>query len=284
MVVYPQKPLPLAYADLLHRVINRNGIHIVYPLGRQYGVSLPGTINMFDGFTVRVIGYTIDPGPVYEIAIGGSDRVAYALMKWYEYKPLALLKPSSGASFSKEGNQPYYYSDYYSFAVRARHDLANGPSYQTIEFETALNAVAFSWHGANHWETLQYGTNVHLSKHCYDDLASDFPAATGLDPYLNFVQMEVGSIAHFSGIYSGPDEIRVISPGAVRDLGKPVHAGVSIRIAVTKTLNNFTFLADYATEPVVATYNDLVIVGHEFVPHFTMNFNIRHVYVEVYTE
>ncbi|KAL3184031.1 hypothetical protein MRX96_006343 [Rhipicephalus microplus] len=91
--------------------------------------------------------------------------------------------------------------------------------------------------------------------------------------------MEVGSIAHFSGIYSGPDEIRVISPGAVRDLGKPVHAGVSIRIAVTKTLNNFTFLADYATEPVVATYNDLVIVGHEFVPHFTMNFNIRHVYV-----
>ncbi|KAH8029967.1 hypothetical protein HPB51_006173 [Rhipicephalus microplus] len=84
-----------------------------------------------EGSTAPISANTVTSRLVaYEIAIGGSDRVAYALMKWYEYKPLALLKPSSGASFSKEGNQPYYYSDYYSFAVRARHDLANGPSYQ----------------------------------------------------------------------------------------------------------------------------------------------------------
>ncbi|KAL1415410.1 hypothetical protein MTO96_006834 [Rhipicephalus appendiculatus] len=104
------------------------------------------------------------------------------------------------------------------------------------------------------------------------------------DPYLeHFVRMEVGTLANFSGIYNGPDEIRIIAPGGVRDLGRPVHSGITIRITVRKTLDNFTFLADYSTEPVVGSYRDLVLSGHEYLPRFSMNFNIRHVYLEVYT-
>ncbi|KAL3248300.1 hypothetical protein MRX96_056562 [Rhipicephalus microplus] len=101
-----------------------------------------------------------------------------------------------------------------------------------------------------------------------------------MDPYLNhFVQMEVGTVAHYSGIYTGPNEIAVVAPGGVRDLGRPKHSGTVIRIAIRKTLNNYTFFADYATEPVIGKYQDLVVSGHEYTPRFSMNFNIRHVYM-----
>lgn len=279
----PLKALPVEYADLRRRVMNENGIHIIYPLGRDYGLSLDGSMDMFEGLTIRVIGYTYYPGSNYEIAIGGRDRVAYALMKWSGNYPYALLKPSSGRAYYETGSEAHYYGDAYSFAIRARYDNSKGESYQTIIFESSLNAVAFSWYGATHWEILHSGSNVHLSKHIYVVSPFVLPLETGLDKILKFVKMEIGTIAHYSGIYKGPSEIRVIAPGAVRDLARPVHSGITVRITVRKTMDYILFFADYATEPVVAQYRDLVTAGQDFVPHFTPNFNVRHVYVEVYT-
>ncbi|KAL1446891.1 hypothetical protein MTO96_028708 [Rhipicephalus appendiculatus] len=63
--------------------------------------------------------------------------------------------------------------------------------------------------------------------------------------------------------------IRIMATGAVRDLGRPAHSGLTIRIAVRKTLHNFTFSTDYGTEPVVGKYQDLVVSGHEYVPRFS---------------
>ncbi|KAL3184027.1 hypothetical protein MRX96_006339 [Rhipicephalus microplus] len=126
----PLKALPVEYADLRRRVMNENGIHIIYPLGRDYGLSLDGSMDMFEGLTIRVIGYTYYPGSNYEIAIGGRDRVAYALMKWSGNYPYALLKPSSGRAYYETGSEAHYYGDAYSFAIRARYDNSKGESYQ----------------------------------------------------------------------------------------------------------------------------------------------------------
>ncbi|KAL1473092.1 hypothetical protein MTO96_038934 [Rhipicephalus appendiculatus] len=218
----------------------------------------------------------------YEFGVRGQGG-AYAFVKFDDSKPNAHVKPSSGKIEWEGTNQTYYYGDYYSFAIRGATDTSKGASYQAYVFDYKAIAIAFSWYGAKHYEYLYHENCVHLSKHYYDWPPSEFPTSTGLDPYLDhFVQMEVGTLAHYSGIYNGPDIIRIIAPGGVRDLGRPVHSGITIRITVRKTLDNFSFFADYGTEPSVAKYQDLVVSGHEYVPHFSMNFNIRHVYLEVY--
>lgn len=264
--------------------MNENGIHVIYPMGRDKSINHPGGFDMYEGFTLRVIGYVINPRATYEHAIGKGH--AYALMKIDQSSGQALSyahPASKDSGISQREGRYYSYGDYYSFAVRGAYDSVKHDSYQMVEFERILDAVAFSWYGVGHWETLN-GSCVHLSKHYYDWPPSKFPTSTGLDPYLRtFVIMEVGTLAHFSGIYNGPDEIRIIAEGGVQDLGRPVNSGITIRIAVRKTLNNFTFFADYNTDPVVGNYRDLVTSGHNYVPRFSMNFNIRHVYMEVYT-
>lgn len=282
MTASPHNPLPPHIYELRHNVINNNGIHIIYPLGRDYSISFKGTIDAYEGFTIRVIAYTIDAGPTYEHAIAGSGG-AYALIKFYNHKPLAVMQPRSGNSYSQEKNDWHGYGRFFSFAIRARGDSYYGQSFQCLVNNGSISAVAFPWSGVRHWETMRTGTNVHLSLHAGDEDNAQFPTSTGLDPYLkHFVSMEPGTIAHYTGIYNGSNEVTIIATGAVKDLGRPTNAGVTIRIAIRKTLDTYTFFPDYGTEPVVAALYNLVPSGHDYVPRFSNNFNIRHVYMEVY--
>ncbi|XP_075730634.1 uncharacterized protein LOC142772319 [Rhipicephalus microplus] len=183
---------------------------------------------MYEGLTIRVIGYTLYPGSNYEIAIGGSDKRSFALWKWNGNYAYAFLKPTSGDLLYSLGTKPYYYGDHYSFAIRAQSDGVRGAAYQTINYETVWNAVAFSWYGAFHWEIIGPGTNMHLSKHIYVTSPATLPMESGLDSILKFVRMEIGTVAHYSGTYKGPSEIRVIAPGAVKDLARPVNSEITI--------------------------------------------------------
>ncbi|XP_070390882.1 uncharacterized protein [Dermacentor albipictus] len=103
------------------------------------------------------------------------------------------------------------------------------------------------------------------------------------DPFLNhFVLMEFGTIAHYTGEYIGTGEITVIAAGAVRDMGRPEHSGMTIRISIRKTLGRYIFFPDYLSRPVVAAFHDLVSTGHHYVPRFSKNFNVRQVHMEVF--
>lgn len=282
MSVSPQDPLPPHVYELRHKIINNNGIHIIYPLGRDFAITFKDYIDVYEGFTIRIIAYTLDSGPTYEHAIGGQQG-AYALVKFYYNKPLAVMQPRSGNSYSQERNDYHGYGRFFTFAIRARDDSYYGQSFQCLVDNDSISAVAFPWSGVRHWETMRRGTNVHLSIHAGDEDGALFPTSTGLDPFLtHFVCMQTGTIAHYTGIYNGSNEIRIMATGAVKDLGRPKNAGVTIRIAIRKTLDTYTFFPDYGTEPVVAAFYNLLPSGHEYVPRFSNNFNIRQVYMEVY--
>ncbi|XP_070390881.1 uncharacterized protein [Dermacentor albipictus] len=78
------------------------------------------------------------------------------------------------------------------------------------------------------------------------------------------------------------DSITVIAAGAVRDMGRPEHSGMTIRISIRKTLGRYIFFPDYLSRPVVAAFHDLVSTGHHYVPRFSKNFNVRQVHMEVF--
>ncbi|XP_070390879.1 uncharacterized protein [Dermacentor albipictus] len=138
--------------------------------------------------------------------------------------------------------------------------------------------------GVFHFETMHKGSIVHLSKHVAVEGGTErFPRSSGLDPFLNhFVLMEFGTIAHYTGEYIGTGEITVIAAGAVRDMGRPEHSGMTIRISIRKTLGRYIFFPDYLSRPVVAAFHDLVSTGHHYVPRFSKNFNVRQVHMEVF--
>ncbi|KAL1430192.1 hypothetical protein MTO96_015308 [Rhipicephalus appendiculatus] len=98
---------------------------------------------MYEGFTLRVIGFTVSPQELYEHAVGGKAG-GFALMKWQHSKSFALAKPVSGDEAGQPGYRTYTYGDYYSFALRAASDK-NGEAYQMYEFDYKLLAMGFPW-------------------------------------------------------------------------------------------------------------------------------------------
>ncbi|KAL3224146.1 hypothetical protein MRX96_026728 [Rhipicephalus microplus] len=73
--------------------------------------------------------------------------------------------------------------------------------------------------------------------------------------------------------------IRIHAPGAVSDLGKPGISGISVKIGVRKNFKMFVFYADYGKGPVLASFGKLMNIGHNYVPRFSLNFNVRHIVI-----
>ncbi|KAL1430191.1 hypothetical protein MTO96_015307 [Rhipicephalus appendiculatus] len=157
--------------------MNENGIHVIYPMGRDKGITYPGTFNMYKGFALRVIGYVNNPYITYEHAVGQAN--AYALMKFNNGHGHSAARPISGNVADKDGSRAYYYGDYYSFAIRGEYGTRK-EAYQTFDFEDKLGAMEFPWYGAKHFEYLVKRSCVHLSKHFCDWPPADFPTSTGL--------------------------------------------------------------------------------------------------------
>ncbi|XP_065310147.1 uncharacterized protein [Dermacentor albipictus] len=283
MAVSPHTPLRPHHYELRHKIMNNNGIHIIYPLGRDFAIHFPGKFDAYEGLTVRVFGYTRDAGPTYEHAIG-NESGAYSLMKFYDLKPLAVVHSMGGGSDSKPKEEVYGSGTFYTFAIRAIKDKKSRESFEAIVDKEALDYAVFPWSGVSHWETIQKGKMVHLSKHIGDEEGTTkFQTSTGLDPYLNhFVLMEVGTIAHYTGVYSGTSEVTVKAVGAVQDMGRPNRSGVTIRISIRKTILNYIFLTNYGSKPVVAPFENLVSTGHGYAPRFSENFSVRQVHMEVF--
>ncbi|XP_050033885.2 uncharacterized protein [Dermacentor andersoni] len=281
MDMSPHTPLKPHHYELRHKIMNLNGIHTIYPLGRDFANTFTGTFDAYEGLTVRVFGYTRDAGLPYEIAIGNGR--AFCLMKFSQLKPLGATDGENKWS-SDKNNHVYGPGTFYTFALRAITDSYYGESFQAIVEEEAVTHTTLLWKGASHWEIMQDGCMVHLSKHVGDEEGTTkFPTSTGLDPLLNhFVLMEVGTIAHYTGVYSGTSEVTVMAVGAVQDMGRPNHSGVTIRISIRKTLDTYIFFPDYGSEPVVAAFDDLVLTGHQYAPRFSKNFSVRQVHMEVF--
>ncbi|XP_070390872.1 uncharacterized protein [Dermacentor albipictus] len=280
MDMSPHTPLKPHHYELRHKIMNNNGIHIIYPLGRDFAIGFPGNFDAYEGLTVRVFGYTRDAGPLYEHAIArGSD---YCLIKFSKLKPIAYI--NAWSYDSKKNDHVYGPGTFYTFAIRAIKDKEDRESFEAIVEEEAVKYGVISWSGVAHYEIIDKGKMVHLSQHVGDEEGTTkFPTSTGLDPYLNsFVSMEVGTIAHYTGVYSGTSEVRVNAVGAVQDMGRPNHSGVTIRISIRKTLLNYIFFSDYGSEPVVAPFGNLVSTGHRYAPRFSMNFSVRQVHMEVF--
>ncbi|XP_070390876.1 uncharacterized protein [Dermacentor albipictus] len=244
MDMSPRIPLKPHHYKLRHKIVNNNGIHIIYPLGRDFQIKFPGKFDAYEGLTVRVFGYTRDAGPTYEHAIGRGR--AHCLIKFSELKPIAYIKNKTYRS--KKNNHVYGPGTFFTFAIRAIKDSYYGESFEAIVEEEAVNYGVFPWSGVSHWETMVKGKMVHLSKHIGDEEGTTkFPTSTGLDPYLNnFVLMEVGTVAHYTGEYSGTSEVTVMAVGAVRDMGRPNQSRVTIRISIRKSLGR-----RYTTKPVL---------------------------------
>ncbi|XP_070392622.1 uncharacterized protein [Dermacentor albipictus] len=218
----------------------------------------------------------------YEHGIGGIDGSKECKLKFSELKPLAVI---NGTGFnSKENDHVYGSGAFYSFAIRAIKESYFGESFQAIVEEEAVNYAAFPWSGVHHWETMVDGKMVHLSKHIGDEEGTTkFPTSTGLDPFLtHFVLMEVGTVAHYTGVYSGKSEVTVMAVGKRLDMGRPSHSGVTIRISIRMTLDAYIFFPDYGSEPVVAEYDNLVSTGDQYAPRFSKNFSVRQVHMEVF--
>ncbi|XP_070390868.1 uncharacterized protein [Dermacentor albipictus] len=282
MEVSPHTPLKPHHYELRHKIMKNNGIHIIYPLGRDFAIKFPENFDAYEGLTVRVFGYIRDADPTYEHGIGGIDESKECKLKFSELKPLAVI---NGKGFnSKENDHVYGSGAFYSFAIRAIKESYFGESFQAIVEEEAVNYAAFPWSGVHHWETMVDGKMVHLSKHIGDEEGTTkFPTSTGLDPFLkHFVSMEVGTVAHYTGVYSGTSEVTVMAVGKRLDMGRPSHSSVTIRISIRMTLDAYIFFPDYGSEPVVAELDNLVSTGDQYAPRFSKNFSVRQVHMEVF--
>ncbi|XP_075527044.1 uncharacterized protein LOC142559314 [Dermacentor variabilis] len=182
MATSPHTPLKPHHYALRHKIMNNNGIHIIYPLGRDFSIEFPGRFDAYEGLTVRVFGYTLDADPTYEHAI--SNGGAYCTMKFYKLKPLAVLQGTSGISYTDDdvkNDQVYGSGTFFSFAIRAIMDSYYGESFQAIVDKQALKYAVFPWSGVSHREQMDEGKMVHLSKHVGDEEGTTkFPTSTGL--------------------------------------------------------------------------------------------------------
>nr|XP_054926579.1 uncharacterized protein LOC129384928 [Dermacentor andersoni] len=282
----PHTPLTAELLLIRQQIMSGNGINIIYPLGRDHGISYPGSFPSYDGFAASVFGYVVYPGTVCEFGLTGS-RGGYLLLKTAgSEKAVAVARPdNSSAVYFGDGGSGYRYGQQYLFRFRAAYDPnVDRRALKAIEVTSVTYTQVMDISELYvHEYFASSGSHVFLSLHFGDFPPVEFPTQTGLDPIIaGVVTMEVGSYAVYEGIYSGSDAIGINAPGAVRDLGKPQTSGVTVRIGVRKNLTMYVFLADYGTAPVSAPFSELLMTGHYYVPRFTPNFNVRRVQIETY--
>ncbi|XP_070392295.1 uncharacterized protein [Dermacentor albipictus] len=254
MAVSPHTPLRPHHYELRHKIMNNNGIHIIYPLGRDFAIHFPGKFDAYEGLTVRVFGYTRDAGPTYEHAIG-NESGAYSLMKFYDLKPLAVVHSMGGGSDSKPKEEVYGSGTFYTFAIRAIKDKKSRESFEAIVDKEALDYAVFPWSGSV-FEPL-----------CFDGSRYNSTLHRG-------IQRHERSFLFY--------RVTVKAVGAVQDMGRPNRSGVTIRISIRKTILNYIFLTNYGSKPVVAPFENLVSTGHGYAPRFSENFSVRQVHMEVF--
>lgn len=264
--------------------MDQNGIHIMYPLGRDYPISYPAYFPAYQDFMVRWFGYIVDISSLMEIGMFAGN--GHVLMKFEKDSRItAVVQDNKGNIAYPRGGTSYSNGDYFSFAARTRYN--GGLDKDTIEpleneyvhYETVLpfSSVKIHEHFSN------YGSHLLMSTHFGDESGRNFPIDSGLDAIIaGVVYMFPGSYAVYSGIYTGPEVIRINAPGAVSDLGKPDISGIYVKIGVRKNLKMFVFYADYGNRPVLAPFGELMNTGHDYIPRFSLNFNVRHVVVESY--
>lgn len=280
----PHQRLAPYYEELRDQVMDRNGVHIFYPLGRDFEVAYPAKFPGYHEFVTRWFGYVVDSSSAIEWGLLSGN--GYAFLKFAQNNTVtAVVKDSKGNIYYPGGTSRYYTGDHFTFAVRSRYHSGLDKNTlepiegQYIHYTALLDFAQLKVHEyfANH------GSHVIMSVHFGDDPGADFPFATGLDPIIaGVVVMEPGSYAVYTGVYTGPDAIRVNAPGAVSDLGKPGVSGIVVKIGVRKNLQTYLFFADYGKQTVMAPFGELGSSGHQYVPRFSMNFNVRHVLMESY--
>ncbi|XP_065292250.1 uncharacterized protein [Dermacentor albipictus] len=291
MSTKPSPHTPLR-ADLLlvrQEIMSGNGINIIYPLGREHGISYPGRFPSYDGIALSVFGYIVYPGTVCEFGLKGKSGGFLLLKTNSDEKAVAVAREDGSESlYYGDGSGGYGYGRQFVFRLRAAYDrgldrrsvkaILTGNVYD-VTYNQPMNISELSIHEY----FASNGSHVFLSLHVGDFPPAEFPTQTGLDPIIaGVVTMEVGSYAVYEGIYSGSDAIGIKAPGAVRDLGKPQTSGVTVRIGVRKNLTMYVFLPDYGTAPVAAPFSELVTSGHYYIPRFSPNFNVRRVQIETY--
>ncbi|KAL3224144.1 hypothetical protein MRX96_026726 [Rhipicephalus microplus] len=226
----PVVRLPAFFEELRDHFMDQNGIHIMYPLGRDYPISYPAYFPAYQDFMVRWFGYIVDISSLMEIGMFAGN--GHVLMKFEKDSRItAVVQDNKGNIAYPRGGTSYSNGDYFSFAARTRYN--GGLDKDTIE-DAIIAGVVYM-----------------------------FP----------------GSYAVYSGIYTGPEVIRINAPGAVSDLGKPDISGIYVKIGVRKNLKMFVFYADYGNRPVLAPFGELMNTGHDYIPRFSLNFNVRHVVV-----
>ncbi|XP_070392281.1 uncharacterized protein [Dermacentor albipictus] len=270
MDMLPHIPLGPHHYEMRRQIMNKNGIHIIYALGRDFAIQFAGKFDAYKDLTVRVFGYVVDTDPTYEHGI--RNGVRYAKVIFSGLKARAVLRQARNTEYGTTTNYVYGPGTTYTFAIRAILESYFGESLQAIVEEEAVRFVRCPWSGVFHFETMHKGSIMHLSKHVAVE-----------DPFLNhFVLMEVGTIAHYTGEYIGTGDITVMAAGTVEHMGRPNQSGVTIRISIRKTLGRYIFFPDYGSVPVVAAFHSLVSTGHHYVPRFSKNFSVRQVHMEVF--
>lgn len=282
----PHTPLSADLLLIRQEMMSGNGINIIYPLGRDYGLTYPGRFPAYHGFAASVFGYVIDARTLCEFGLTGKYSGFVAMKFGSDKKAVVVAKADNSSSYTyASGSYKYEYGYQFLFRFRAGYyanidkNAVKGIEHSDNLYTRPMDISEFKF-----TETFsQNGNHVFLSVHFGDYPPAEFPTHTGLDPIIaGVVIMEVGSYAVYEGIYSGSDAIGINAPGAVRDLGKPQTSGVTVRIGIRKGLTMYVFLADYGTDPVSAPFSELLMHGHYYIPRFTANFNVRRVQIETY--
>ncbi|KAL1467652.1 hypothetical protein MTO96_042017, partial [Rhipicephalus appendiculatus] len=117
----PVVRLPAFYEAIRDEFMNQNGVHIMYPLGRDFPIVYPSNFPAYQDFMVRWFGYIVD---IYSlIELGMLSGSGYVLMKFEkDSKITAVVKDNKGNIAYPRGGTYYYNGDYFSFATRTRYN------------------------------------------------------------------------------------------------------------------------------------------------------------------
>ncbi|XP_065309613.1 uncharacterized protein [Dermacentor albipictus] len=279
----PHQRLTPFYEEMRERTMDRDGVHIVYPLGRDFGIAYPGYFEGYQNFTARWFGYIVYKSKIEWGLLSGGG---YAVLKFSDEDTVtAVVQDNDGNKYFPTGTSKYYPGDPFSFGVRSKYNRRlDRSTLEPMENEYVHYNAILTFNALKAHEYFSSnGSHVILSVHFGSDDRAVFPVSKGLDSVISgVVVMQPGSYAVYTGVYTGPDVIRVNAPGAVSDLGKPDVSGVYVKIGVRKNLKMYVFFPDYGKKAVMAPFGELVSTGHQFVPRFSMNFNVRHVFMESY--
>ncbi|XP_072143685.1 uncharacterized protein [Dermacentor andersoni] len=119
----PHTPLTAELLLIRQQIMSGNGINIIYPLGRDHGISYPGSFPSYDGFAASVFGYVVYPGTVCEFGLTGN-RGGFVLLKTAAgEKAVAVVRADNSSTiYFGDGGSGYGYGRQYLFRFRAAYD------------------------------------------------------------------------------------------------------------------------------------------------------------------